>query len=204
MLIITRRDAILELDRLARERYRWLSDEQETLRLYYAPSFDPDRRPRLDYQRPVPLEGFWSSQTEGLAGPDVVAAFLEALRQSRRQELARGLTLVGPHRDDLHFLVDGIDMTLYGSRGQQRSTALALKLAETDLMARVTGDPPVLLLDDVMSELDSGRRSRVVSAVEGVEQAILTATDWSAFSPDLLARSTRLAVSQGQLGPADL
>ena len=83
------------------------------------------------------------------------------MRQARREEIARGVTVVGPHRDDMHFIVGGVDMTLYGSRGQQRTTALALKLAEVELMTQSTGEAPLLLLDDVMSELDAARRARV-------------------------------------------
>jgi DNA replication and repair protein RecF len=99
----------------------------------------------------------------------------------------------------MHFTVDGVDMTLYGSRGQQRTTALALKLAEVDLMAQSTGEPPLLLLDDVMSELDARRRARVMGMIDGVEQAILTTTDWTDFTPDFRAQAHLLQVTAGQI-----
>jgi DNA replication and repair protein RecF len=196
-LLVTRRDTVAELDRLARSRYRQLTDEAETLRLYYAPSFDPDQRPLLDYQRPLSLEDMWNGGPPPLSRAEVGAAFAAELKRVRREEIARGVTVVGPHRDDMHFLVDGIDMNLYGSRGQQRTTALTLKLAEVDLMNRVTGEAPVLLLDDVMSELDARRRARVIAMVDGVQQALLTATDWSDFTEDFRARAQLWTVTAG-------
>ena len=198
-LIVTRRDTVAELDRMARSRYHQLTDGVETLRLYYAPSFDPDQRPLLDYQRPLSLEDMWNGGPPPLSQQEVGAALAAEFKRVQREEIARGMTVVGPHRDDMHFLVDGIDMNLYGSRGQQRTTALALKLAEVDLMARVTGEPPVLLLDDVMSELDAQRRARVIAMVDGVEQSVLTATDWSDFSDDFLARACSWQVVAGEI-----
>ena len=198
-LIVRRAEVIAELDRLGRNRHRMLSDEQETFRLHYAPSFDPQHRPLLDYQRPLSLEELLPSAQPGPSPAEVAGAFKSHLRQARREEIARGVTVVGPHRDDMHFIVGGVDMTLYGSRGQQRTTALALKLAEVELMAQSAGEPPVLLLDDVMSELDAARRARVMTMVDGVEQAILTTTDWSDYSGEFRARARLWQVSNGQL-----
>ena len=200
-LIVRRQQAIADLDRLARTRYRVLSDQQETLHLYYAPSFDPQHRPLLDYQRPLSLEELLPSAQTGPTVSEVAAAFKRHLRQARRDEIGRGMTLVGPHRDDMHFIVDGVDMTLYGSRGQQRTTALALKLAEVDLMTETTGESPVLLLDDVMSELDARRRARVMAMVDGVDQAILTTTDWTDFTDEFRAQAHLLQVTGGQVEP---
>jgi DNA replication and repair protein RecF len=200
-LIIRRAEVIAELDRLGRNRYRMLSDQQETFRLHYAPSFDPQHRPLLDYQRPLSLEELLPSAQPGPSSAEVADAFKSHLRQARREEIARGVTVVGPHRDDMHFIVGGVDMTLYGSRGQQRTTALALKLAEVELMAQSTGEAPVLLLDDVMSELDAARRARVMTMVDGVEQAILTTTDWSDYTGEFRARARLWQVSSGRLEP---
>jgi DNA replication and repair protein RecF len=201
-LIVRRQEAITELDQLARSRYRLLGDQPEVLRLHYAPSFDPQHRRLLDYQRPLSLEELLPSAQAPLSLSEVVEAFKHQLRQARREEIARGVTVVGPHRDDVHFTVDGVDMTLYGSRGQQRSTALALKLAEVDMMLQVTGESPLLLLDDVMSELDAKRRARVMAMVDGVEQAILTTTDWSDFSEEFRAQAYLLQVTAGHIEAA--
>jgi DNA replication and repair protein RecF len=199
LLIIRRQETIAELDHLGRQRYRLLGDQQETLHLHYAPSFDPQHRPLLDYQRPLSLEELLPSAQTQLSTSEVVEAFKLHLRQARQEELARGVTVVGPHRDDMHFTLDGVDMTLYGSRGQQRTTALALKLAEVGLMIQTTGQSPVLLLDDVMSELDARRRARVMGMVDGVEQAILTTTDWEDFTQEFRAQAHLLQVRAGQI-----
>jgi DNA replication and repair protein RecF len=199
LLIVRRQEAITELDRLGRSRYRLLSDQPEIFRLHYAPSFDPQHRPLLDYQRPLSLEELLPSAQTQPSVPEVAELFRSRLRHARSEEIARGVTVVGPHRDDIHFTVDGVDMTLYGSRGQQRTTALALKLAEVDLMRRVTGESPLLLLDDVMSELDARRRARVMGMVDGVEQAILTTTDWTDFTDEFRAQAHLLQVTAGQI-----
>jgi DNA replication and repair protein RecF len=198
-LILRRQEAIAELDQLGRSRYRVLGEPSEVFRLHYAPSFDPQHRPLLDYQRPLSLEELLPSQPSHASPAEVAEAFKSHLRLARREEIARGVTVVGPHRDDLHFTVDGIDMTLYGSRGQQRTTALALKLAEVDLMRATTGESPLLLLDDVMSELDASRRARVMAMVEGVEQAFLTTTDWTDFTDEFRAHAHRLQVKAGRI-----
>jgi DNA replication and repair protein RecF len=198
-LIKRRQEAITELDQLGRNRYRLLGDQSEMLRLHYAPSFDPQHRPLLDYQRPLSLEELLPSEQVQASLSQVTEAFKSHLRQARREEIARGVTVVGPHRDDLHFTVDGVDMTLYGSRGQQRTTALALKLAEVDLMRQTTGESPLLLLDDVMSELDAKRRARVMAMVDGVEQAFLTTTDWNDFTEEFRAQAHLLQVRAGQI-----
>jgi DNA replication and repair protein RecF len=199
ILIVRRQDAISKLDHLGRGRYRLLGDQPEDFRLHYAPSFDPQHRPLLDYQRPLSLEELLPSAQTQLSSTEVTEAFKSHLRQARREEIARGVTVVGPHRDDMHFTVDGVDMTLYGSRGQQRTTALALKLAEVDLMQEVTGESPLLLLDDVMSELDASRRARVMGMVDGVEQAILTTTDWTDYTDEFCAQAYLLQVKAGQI-----
>ena len=198
-LIVRRQEAISDLDHLGRSRYQLLGEQQETFRLHYAPSFDPQHRPLLDYQRPLSLEELLPSAQTVPSAPEVAEAFQARLRQARSEEIARGVTVVGPHRDDMHFTVEGVDMTLYGSRGQQRTTALALKLAEVDLMVRTTGESPVLLLDDVMSELDAKRRARVMGMVDGVEQAILTTTDWSDFTDQFRAQAHLLRVRAGRI-----
>ncbi|RME74463.1 MAG: DNA replication/repair protein RecF [Chloroflexi bacterium] len=199
VIIVARHNAILELDAVARQRHRELSGGQENLRLQYAPSFDPHQRPRPNYQLPLLKEEMAAYATAAPPLKEVRQTFQAYLEQIRQEEINRGVTLIGPHRDDMHFLVDGIDLTLYGSRGQQRTAALSVKLAEINLMEQVTGDKPVLLLDDVMSELDASRRAHVLSVVSAVDQAILTTTDWNDYSPDFRQRARLLRVVRGQL-----
>ncbi len=102
------------------------------------------------------------------------AALLEALHRAERQELRRGQTLVGPHRDDLAIELDGVDARTFGSRGQQRLVALALRLAEIVPVTEAAGTAPVLLLDDALSELDGGIRDLVLRELGAAEQVFLT------------------------------
>lgn len=198
-LVVQRHNTILELDAVARQRQRELSGGKEGLRLHYAPSFDPHQRPRPNYQLPLLLEELAPYTAAAPPVKEVRETFLAYLRQVRAEEINRGVTLVGPHRDDFHFLVDGIDMTLYGSRGQQRTAALSTKLAEVSLMQQTTGETPVLLLDDVMSELDAERRKQVIKVVDQAGQALLTTTDWEDYEADFRRRAKLFSVSLGQL-----
>ncbi|MDE2966902.1 MAG: DNA replication and repair protein RecF [Chloroflexota bacterium] len=101
----------------------------------------------------------------------------ESLRDSRRRDLARGTTSVGPHRDELLIDLDGRPAASFASRAQQRAAALSMRLAEADYLAAQSADSPILLLDDAFSELDPPRRERTAEAVSAVEQVILTSAD---------------------------
>ncbi len=103
--------------------------------------------------------------------------FREVLANNRKDEVKRGYTLFGPHRDDLKLTINGIDLRKYGSQGQQRTTALALKLAELEFMKSESGEYPVLLLDDVFSELDEKRRDTLLTLIAEKVQTFITATD---------------------------
>lgn len=123
---------------------------------------------------------------------DVASRLRAAFARQRTRERAAAITLVGPHRDDLLVCAGVIDQRTYGSRGQQRTAALALKIAEAGLMREVTGEPPVLLLDDVMSELDPTRRAFVEGLCADADQAIVTGTEEAVFSPAFRERSQAL------------
>ena len=107
-------------------------------------------------------------------------SFEENLSAKLETELKLSTTQTGPHRDDLKFIVNDIDVRKYGSQGQQRTAALSLKLAEIELVKRMSGDDPVLLLDDVMSELDSGRRDALMEKIRDI-QTIITCTGYDDF-----------------------
>ena len=194
-LIARRREVIAELEELARAIHLELTGQDEHLSLRYEPSI---RMPEKSYQIPLGLG------PEGVLGiryseASIREAFLGQLREITREEIQRGMSLIGPHRDDLRFLAGGVNMRIYGSRGQQRTVVLALKLAEAELLARKTGEQPVVLLDEVMSELDEARRRYLTKAIENSQQAILTTTHWNAYSPDFLVRATRLRVKEGRI-----
>jgi DNA replication and repair protein RecF len=178
-LISRRWDALLTLDELAHNVHGQLTGEVEQLRLRYVPS--------------VEMDGPADSEAVG-------EAFTAQLQALRRREIAAGMTLVGPHRDEARFLINGMDCGVYGSRGQQRTAALSLKLAEVDLMRRETGEQPVLLLDDVLSELDEHRRRFLVHTLEnGAEQAIITTTDLRTLPEAFLKGSHLWRVEMGRL-----
>ena len=125
--------------------------------------------------------------------------FSEKLRETRTEEINRGITLVGPHRDDLVFYINNTDARLFGSQGQQRSTALSLKLAELDLIFVETGEYPILLLDDVLSELDNIRRHYLLAAVSNKVQTFVTTTNLEFITEELLADALILRVDEGNL-----
>ncbi|HIZ53441.1 DNA replication/repair protein RecF [Enterococcus eurekensis] len=106
----------------------------------------------------------------------IKADFLTALAKSREKERYRQMTTVGPHRDDLIFLINEKNVQTFGSQGQQRTTALSVRLAEIDLIHEETGEYPILLLDDVMSELDDSRQLHLLQTIEGKVQTFLTTT----------------------------
>jgi DNA replication and repair protein RecF len=109
------------------------------------------------------------------------------LAETAEKEAWNGTTLVGPHRDDLAFELDGRDLAGFASRGQQRTAILAFKLAELDLLTALDGRPPILLLDDVFSELDPDRRSHLVRRIAELPQAFVTTTTLDDLDPALLA-----------------
>lgn len=112
-----------------------------------------------------------------------------ALDVVKAEETARGMTLVGPHRDDFVFIIDGSDARKAASQGQQRTAALAWKLAELDVMEEVSGKRPLLLLDDVMSELDASRRRALTALVTTGTQTVITTANLDYFEPDALDNS---------------
>jgi DNA replication and repair protein RecF len=191
-----------DLQEVASNLHGELSGGAEALVLQYLPSFNPGHLSDADYARLGDESGAAEVATlppQPLTLSSVSEHFRRHMHARRRRELDAGSTLYGPHRDDFRFLVNGRDMRLYGSRGQQRSAALALKLAEVRIMTQRTGAAPILLLDDVMSELDAQRRAMLLRTLDGVEQAILTTTDWDDFSPTFLQGARRLQVEAGAI-----
>ena len=144
---------IARISASAHENHLEISGGQEDLEARYVPSLD-------------------------MTGEEPAQALLKALRVARDVDIRRGTTSVGPHRDDLMLTLSGMDARIYGSQGQQRTTALSLKLAELDIMRQEIGEWPVLMLDDVMSELDPKRRRQLLGRLKGV-QTIVTCTDMS-------------------------
>ena len=135
-----------------------------------------------------------------LPGESPRDALARRLAETAEKEVWNGSTLVGPHRDDLVFELDGRDLASFASRGQQRTAILALKLAELDLLTALDGRPPLLLLDDVFSELDPDRRSHLVRRIAALPQAFVTTTTLDDLDPELLAIATAWEVRTGPDG----
>ena len=169
--------AISDLNELAAPVLQELSGGTETLRLVYLPSVEIDA---------------------GTSDEDAQQAIRHGLESQRGREVAQGFTALGPHRDDLQMLLDDIDVALYASRGQCRTVVLAMKLAEASYLMDRAGQEPVLLLDDVLSELDADRRDRVLDRASKYEQCFITAADTEPVGDRYLRRMARLLVREGR------
>lgn len=177
-IMVDRQRHLLELQPIAAAFHRELSDDRERLELRYRPA----------------------GARIGEAPVELVAEQLKAaMREERDEEIGRGQTAVGPQRDDVEVWLEEHEARLYASQGQQRSAVLSLKLAELHYLAEVTGEQPVLLLDDVMSELDPARRERLLAALQPGPQALITAADLNDLPKSILERAAVFRVEQGTI-----
>ena len=188
------RELTLHIDRLHRE----LTGGDAWLRLHYEPDFEPLRTASSNHEPAL------FPAVEDEAGVDIEVLY-EAYRQAfalkRRHEIERGMTLVGPHRDDMRFISNEHDLGIYGSRGQQRTAVLALHLAELRWLEELSGEAPVLLLDEVLAELDRARRGYLLNLLGNVEQTILATTDAEMFPDSFRERTATFRVSEGIVEP---
>jgi len=150
-IIVSRAELIERLGGIASSQHETLSDGMETLEVAYEPNVKPDEKAGL------------------------TSALRLALADTAERDMYRGSTSVGPHRDDVKLAVNGTDVRIYGSQGQQRTTVLSLKLAQLEILRMDKGDSPVLLLDDVFSELDRSRQKMLLVAAQDC-QTFLTCT----------------------------
>jgi hypothetical protein len=134
---------------------------------------------------------------------DISERYADRVRELLPREIDQGVSLVGPHRDDFAFVVDGVDLNTYGSRGQQRLAVLALKLAEGQFMRAQTAERPILLLDDVLSELDPARRGFVLDQAGREGQTIITTTDLAGFPSAFLGEAAVFRVERGTVAGQD-
>jgi DNA replication and repair protein RecF len=134
-----------------------------------------------------------------LAGETTRDALRRRLIDTREKEMWNGATLIGPHRDDVVFVSGDRDLSTFASRGQQRTAILAYKLAQLEMLTLVAGQPPLLLLDDVFSELDPDRRAHLVRRIGDLPQAFVSTTTTDDLDPALVAASTVWEVAPGKL-----
>lgn len=176
--VMRRRDrALALLAPIARTWHERISGKTESLEITYAPNVSYD-----------------SDDVTIVQG--AIAAKIE---QRRVAEQHLGSTVVGPHRDEIHLAIDGTPARSYGSQGQQRTLVLAIKLAELNLIEEVVGEPPLLLLDDVLAELDPKRQNQLLEAIEDRFQTLVTTTHIDSFAAQWSATSQILTVRGGQL-----
>ncbi len=196
-IILWRIQAVQEIERFASRIHHELTRGTEILRLAYEPAFDP--LPKPNGQLGLKLDTVIDRSSLDLN--EIQEGFLARLKQIRSEEIARGVTTIGPHRDDLRFIINKADVSDYGSRGQLRTTLLALKLAEVEWMKACTGEWPVILLDEVMAELDVNRRADLLKYVNKDQQVMFTTTDLSLFSSHFVEDSDVWDVKDGVVQP---
>lgn len=148
----------------------------------------------IDYMSSIPIDGIETKDTDVLF-QEIMAHWKQNLEREKEQ----GTTLSGPHRDDLLFIVNDKNIQTYGSQGQQRTTALSVKLAEIDLMKEMTGEYPVLLLDDVLSELDDERQTHLLNMFQNKVQTFLTTTSLDGVKMKLLEKPRVFRIHGGEV-----
>ena len=172
VIMLARKQAIDGLTSRMAAHHTRLTDGKEGLRLSYLPSlpdwFDLDK-------------GDLKSDSETLGN-----YFLEALKKKSSEEIRRGVTTIGPHRDDMTFIANGLDLGVYGSRGQIRTAIMSLKLSEVYWLKDKTGETPVLLLDETLAELDNDRRTYLLEELKQNSQSLMTTTDLTLFDPSFV------------------
>lgn len=194
-IIEARIHALVEIEDIAALLHLELTRGTERLRLDYRPAYDPlPKSPgqlSMDLDTPVNRSSFSSEE--------ILNGFRQAFVGIRPEEIARGQTTIGPHRDEIRFIANGIDLGTYGSRGQIRTTMLSLKLAEIIWIKDKTGHWPVLLLDEVLAELDPQRRDDLLIRLAESEQALLTTTDLDLFTPGFIQHARLWRVDGGRV-----
>mgnify|MGYP003489716542 CR=1 FL=1 len=158
--------------------HKGISRDLETLQIKYKPSADV---------------------SESMSLSKMVEVYKEKFDKIKQREIDRGVTLFGPHRDDLLFFVNGRDVQTFGSQGQQRTAALSLKLAEIELIHSEIGEYPILLLDDVLSELDDYRQSHLLNTIQGKVQTFVTTTSVEGIDHATLNEAATFKVVQGKM-----
>lgn len=194
-IIFARIHAVQELERFGARLHHELTRGGEVLRLAYQPAYDPLPSPEGQYA--LPMEAPVSRAQFSLE--QIRQGFQQALSARRGEEIARGVTTIGPHRDELRLLENGVDIGTFGSRGQVRTAMLALKLAEVSWMKEKTGHMPVLLLDEVLAELDTNRREDLLQRLAISDQTLLTTTDLDLFTPEFVEQAALWRVRGGVL-----
>ena len=176
--VTRRRNRVIErISPLAENWHKEISNGTEKLEINYLPNISIDREEPQEVQQ----------------------AFLDKIEQRRMAEQQLATSVVGPHRDDVELKINHTPAKSYGSQGQQRTLVLAIKLAELQLIEDVIGEPPLLLLDDVLAELDPNRQNQLLEVIQGRFQTIITTTYLHSFDTQWLKSSQIMKVEGGKL-----
>ncbi|WP_448561262.1 DNA replication/repair protein RecF [Trichothermofontia sp.] len=199
-----RRRAIARLAPIAQRWHQIISNHSEDLVITYVPNVNPPaddpEAAAMGLPGPEALPPNAGPSDERSDEPEVVQqCFFEQLHHKAIAEYHQGTTLVGPHRDDISLTINQTPARQYGSQGQQRTLVLALKLAELELIESVIQEPPLLLLDDVLAELDLNRQNQLLNAIQDRFQTLITTTHLGAFDAQWLQSSQILTVTAGQI-----
>ncbi|MGJ3238174.1 MAG: DNA replication/repair protein RecF [Anaerolineae bacterium] len=195
VIISERQQFLRELELLAQHNHHQLTGNGETLTLQYQPSFVPT----FSGDGQLSFDVIGLDLHRDMTADAVKPQFMQQLEREQRDSIERGVTLSGPHRDELRLMINGRDCGLYGSRGQARTTVMALKLAEFEWMRQHIGEYPILLLDEVVAELDSKRRSYLLNRLNDDLQMIVTTTELEIFTERFLERATQLNIVAGHI-----
>lgn len=179
-IIYLRKKFLKEIEKIAQKKHSTIS-EKEVLTIAYDCNFLTDEK-----EREVEVE-------------EILEKFKEKLEEKKQEEIRRGQTLVGPHRDDITFFINTKESIKYASQGQQRTIVLALKLAELDIITQKTGEPPILLLDDVLAELDDVRQNYLLKTIEENIQTIITSVDTLLFNEKFLQDVRIYKIKEGKV-----
>lgn len=199
ILIAERQKFLRELEVKAQANHGDLTGGKESLTIQYQPSF----MPTVEGSGQLSFGILGLDLHRQLQAVDIQPQFLQKLQTEQKESIERGVTLSGPHRDELRLLINGRDCGLYGSRGQARTAVMALKLAELDWMRDHLGEYPLLLLDEVVAELDSKRRAYLLERLQNQAQTLVTTTELEIFSPEFLQRGHLLQIVGGQIVSTD-
>ena len=193
-IIEARIKSISDFEKYFREQFRRLTGSREEICLDYQPSYNGVNQ--ASHQLAL---GISQSQGDQLGYTEIRDHFLARLKTLRREEIRRGVTTIGPHRDEIRFFSNNMDLGVFGSRGQIRTAVMALKIAETQWLKDKSGELPVLLLDETLAELDELRRADLLNSLGLDEQAILTTTDLKLFTPDFIKTCQVWQVAEGRV-----
>ena len=198
LLAVYRQRALIALSLHADRFHQELTGGKAWLQLEYRPGFAAAQPQAVQYRLALAAEQVPQHSADFAA---LETLYRETLLKEREKSLLRGITLTGPHRDDIRFLSEGVDLGDFGSRGQQRSAVLAWQLAELHWLQQITGEAPVLLLDEVLAELDRARRGYLLGLLGRVEQTILATTDAELFPASFRNNALMLEVTGGIVRP---